>query len=404
VPKQRRSDGWFVEIYRTNGPAVQYRWSDGRRRLSRILGTVEEFPTEKSRWKEVFRLGLDERTSAPKTVSELVEHWLRKECSEDDVDPNDRRAFSTRDNYRSYLRKWVVPRWGDCLLSEVKAPAVEEWLSSLHFTQRISKARNQAGEKPVPILLQPGSKKKIRDVMHILYEHARRWEWWPADRINPIASVRQGGTRRATPVRLNVEQLARLIYEVLEHRERIMVLMDFATGVRRGELSGARWEDCDFDLKVFTPQRSIVKQRVGKLKTEASKKPIPLDDDLIAELMTWQAETPYNQPGDYIFASPIKHGKQPLWLSRIMQHHIKPTAHAAGIPIKGWHTLRHSYTTLLRQHNGDPKVVQDLLRHASQRMTQDVYDAAVSDEKQAANSKVVRLVTRSKGVAKGVAL
>ncbi len=56
------------------------------------------------------------------------------------------------------------------------------------------------------------------------------------------------------------------------------------------------------------------------MKTEASKKPIPLDDDLIAELRSWQLETPYNQPDDYVFASHVKAGKQPYWLSRIMQH------------------------------------------------------------------------------------
>ena len=58
-------------------------------------------------------------------------------------------------------------------------------------------------------------------------------------------------------------------------------------------------------------------------------------------------------------------GKQPYWMSRIMQHHIKPVAAKTGIEIKGWHTLRHSYTTLLRQNNNNPKVVQGLLRHAS---------------------------------------
>jgi len=65
-----------------------------------------------------------------------------------------------------------------------------------------------------------------------------------------------------------------------------------------------------------------------------------------------------------------------------------------GIAIKGWHTLRHSYTTLLRQNNDDPKVVQALLRHNSIKVTMDVYDEAMSDEKQVAHRKVLRLVTR----------
>jgi hypothetical protein len=35
-------------------------------------------------------------------------------------------------------------------------------------------------------------------------------------------------------------------------------------------------------------------------------------------------------------------GKQPYWMSRIMQHHIKSVGAKTGIEIKGWHTLCHS--------------------------------------------------------------
>ena len=49
------------------------------------------------------------------------------------------------------------------------------------------------------------------------------------------------------------------------------------------------------------------------------------------------------------------------------------------------------------------KVVQDLLPHASERMTKDVYDDAVSDEKRKANKGVVRMITRAKEAAKDVA-
>src|SRR5258708_26447085 len=85
-----------------------------------------------------------------------------------------------------------------------------------------------------------GSKKKIRDLMHLLYEHAIRYEW--AGR-NPITSVRQSGVRQATPIRLSVDQFSRLIYGELRQRERVMLLMDFLTGLRRGELRAVRWVD-----------------------------------------------------------------------------------------------------------------------------------------------------------------
>jgi integrase len=79
-------------------------------------------------------------------------------------------------------------------------------------------------------------------------------------------------------------------------------------------------------------------------------------------------------------------------MSRVKQHHIKSFAAELGLPLKGWHTLRHSYTTLLRRNGNDPKVIQDLLRHASYSITANVYDSAVSDEKREAHSGVMRLV------------
>ena len=85
-------------------------------------------------------------------------------------------------------------------------------------------------------------------------------------------------------------------------------------------------------------------------------------------------------------------------MSRIMRHHIKPVAAKTGIEIKGWHTLRPN-TTLLRQNNNNPKVVEGLLRHASYSITMNVCDEAVLEEKRNAHRGVIqqlnRTVTRS---------
>ena len=131
----------------------------------------------------------------------------------------------------------------------------------------------------------------------------------------------------------------RALLEALPARERLMVLLDFGTGLRRGELSGVKWQDIDFEEKVLTPMRSIVKQHVGDVKTEASKKQIPLDNDLVAELLAWRKESPYAGDSDYVFASVKMKGKQPYWMSKIKQLYIKPVAARLGVPLKG---LAHS--------------------------------------------------------------
>ena len=354
--------GFISKLKRSTGDVLAYRWHEDGRERKRILGPVGKFKSLAAAWIEVERLGLG-RKGGPETVEQLAQHWKEKESG--------RRALSTSETISGYLANWIVPAWGSRLLNEVKAVDVEDWLGKL--------------------TLAPGSKKKIRDIMHLLYEHAIRYEF--TDR-NPISKVRQGGKRLETPTRLDVNQLRRLL-EALPARERLMLLLDFGTGLRRGELSGVKWEDVDFKEKVLTPMRSIVKQHIGDVKTEASKKQIPLDEDLIAELLAWRKETPYAADRDYVFASAKMKGKQPYWMSKIMQLYMKPVAAQLGIPLKGWHTLRHTYTTLLRQNGNDPKVVQDLLRHASYSITANVYDSAVSAEKREAHSGVLRLLTRA---------
>jgi len=170
---------------------------------------ASRFKSDAAAQQEAERLGLGRPIEAgPRTLKGLVDHWLDTECAGTDHDPNERRVFSTRDNYRGYLRKWVKPRWSDQALDEVKAIAVETWLSTL--------------KKDDGTALTDRSKKKIRDLMHLLYEHAIRYEW---TNRNPITSVRKSGLRQATPIGLGVDQLSQLIHGELKQREQVMVLV-----------------------------------------------------------------------------------------------------------------------------------------------------------------------------------
>ena len=136
-------------------------------------------------------------------------------------------------------------------------------------------------------------------------------------------------------------------------------------------------------------------QNVGKVKTEASKKPIPIDPYVAEDLLAWYHTTKYMKPDDFVFATDAacagkRRGKQPLWLAKVMQYHIQPAAKRAGISKNiGWHTFRHSYTTLLQSNREDVKVVQELLRHGSAKITMDVYAQAVTQAKRTAQRRVV---------------
>jgi site-specific recombinase XerD len=69
---------------------------------------------------------------------------------------------------------------------------------------------------------------------------------------------------------------------------------------------------------------------------------------------------------------------------------IQPAAVRAGICKKvGWHTFRHTYSTLLVGNGENVKVVQELMRHAKAWTTLDLYTQARLVAKRQAQKRVV---------------
>ena len=80
-----------------------------------------------------------------------------------------------------------------------------------------------------------------------------------------------------------------------------------------------------------------------------------------------------------------------------MSYHIEPVVKRLGINKRvSWHTFRRTYATLLQGNGENVKVVQELLRHSSSRITMDVYAQAMTPAKRAAQQKVVEMVRREK--------
>jgi integrase len=280
---------------------------------------------------------------------------------------------------------------------------VEEWLEQLQPLKRVPRtASSEQGQAKNKKPLAPGTKAKIRNIMGVLFNHAMRWEFTDRNPIKGLtrgAGVRQSSKRVSVPDILDISEMQGILSELLP-RDRTLVLLSMVTGLRRGELTGLKWQDIDFENLQIDVQRSVVDQVVGRCKTEASQKPVPIDEYTMGDLLTWFRETPFREPEDWVFATNSrragkKRGKQPLWLSTVMRYHIDPVVRRLGIRKRvGWHTFRRTYATLLEANGEDVKVVQDLLRHGSSRVTLDIYAQAQMPAKRAAQQKVVSMVRK----------
>jgi integrase len=179
----------------------------------------------------------------------------------------------------------------------------------------------------------------------------------------------------------------------LNLRERTLVLLAASTGLRQSELFGVKWCDIDFAQHTMNVVRTIVYGVARPYKTESSQKPVPVHPTVLEALGKWRKLCRYNKSDDWVFASRRYRGRKPVWGQAILRKYIRPAAQRVGIQKRfGWHTFRHTYSTLLRSVGTASKVMQELLRHSSFRSTLDVYTQAISPAKHAAQAAVLALV------------
>jgi integrase len=388
MPSTRTSyqAGSIVRVHRAKGPDQWiYRWRESQpdgavRRRSKVIGDTERYPTkaEAKRLVENFRSEVNAESPVDKigsaTVAEAWIHFQANELRDPDVD----RSPTTVQGYLDYFRTHIIPQWGNVPLDEIKSVAVEKWLRGLNKIPKPSsvtalgdiKSASVKQEEPKP--LAPGTRAKVRNHFCALFSHCIRWELYA--KLNPIRSVRQSSVRQRDPDILTLDEVRAILANIEPLAIRMMVATAAASALRRSEFRGLKWEDLDLETCWFHCQRGLVGKSVTKMKTRASRKSVEMNPALAVALLSWRGSTLYPQDSDWVFASPYTSGNRPYWPESALKGHIRPAAIAAGITKRiGWHTFRHSLASLLGQQGEDVKAIQELLRHASPRLTAEVY-------------------------------
>jgi integrase len=354
---------------RKHSPAVWvFRWREytptGRIKRKEIIGTVDKYKTKASAIKacESLRSNINRETRVPRTFGELVAHYRETELAKN-------KTPYTIEVYEGYLKTWILSEWKEHRLSDIHAVAVESWLENLPLAH--------------------GTRAKLRNLMHVIYNHGIRCRFTGE---NPITFVRQSAKRGRVPDVLTVAELTKLLSE-LKEPWRTAIFVASTTGLRVSELLALKWQDFDFTSGQLNLCRGIVRQQIGGMKSEASRKPLPLDAGLADVLLSWRRICPFNQDADYVFGSLEKKGQQPYWPTAGMEDHVRPAAKRAGITKRiGWHTLRHTFGTLVKSQGADVATTQALMRHANVSITMDRYVQAVGEQKRQAQHSVVGLL------------
>jgi integrase len=378
LKRPRYQHGYFSRHERKKGPSVWvYRWRDidakGKPKMrALVIGTVKQYPTESAAWKaaSTLRLDINHHLSRPEGMPEnfdqLVQHYRMVEL--DLEKPSERKGHQTKQVYEICLRTHILPRWGEYRLREITAVAVERWLGGLDLAN--------------------ATKSKFKYVMSDVYQHGIRYGWLNSE-DNPILAVRQSAKRERITEPLEAWEFRKLLLE-LPYKMRVIGIVCATTGLRISEVLGLKWKDIDWKALQMEVTRSVVDGVVGNCKTETSRRPVPIDQFTAAKLAAWKQVTCYCHPDDWVFASEKANGRLPPWADTLLDRFLQPAAKRAGIgKWVGFHTFRHTYSTLLKANGEDVKVVQELMRHANIATTMNIYTRALTPAKRQAQSRVV---------------
>lgn len=174
---------------------------------------------------------------------------------------------------------------------------------------------------------------------HILY--------WAVDEqllaANPLARLKMARERRTRRQVLSVSEEALLLGTAKDHL-RAMIIIALDTGMRRGEITGQKWEDVDFSQKVLFVTRS---------KTpEGESREIPLSERLFEFLR--ERRKPEGLVIDFK-GHPV----------RIVKRSWKTALKNAGIRHIRFHDLRHTFNTRLMEAGVLQEIRMALMGHST---------------------------------------
>ena len=334
-------------------------WENGKRKC-KALG---RFPSKAKAWAAAkpYRDKMESPEPTGKaptlTVGELVQQYR--------IEKMPTRA-STRRGYEGFLRNYILPKWENAEITELQARPVELWLQSL--------------------ALAPKSKVHIRGLLHILWDYAMWRGELPTNR-NPmeLVKVRNASKRIGKPRTMTIEEFHRLS-AILTEPYRTMATVGVCLGLRWSEIVGLQWQDIDWLNGELTLQRAVVKQIEDEVKTVHSSKPLALDRRILDLLKQHKQNSVFTEPGDWVFASPVTHGKLPRSYTSFWEK-LGRACQDAGILHVSPHSFRHSYRAWLDELGTPITVQQRAMRHGDIRVTMN-YGDAVSDALREATSKV----------------
>jgi len=189
---------------------------------------------------------------------------------------------------------------------------------------------------------------------------------------NPAETVAMPKVTKPEIDYLEPDEIKRLI-EATEERHRPLIMFACLTGARQSEILGLSWDDLDLEGGKAYIRRVLSGGKFYPPKTEASRRVIDLPPILVEELKIHrlrQAVELEGNPHNLVFTTTTG---TPMDKRNVTQRILEPALRRAGLRKVGFHSLRHSYVSMLIHQGENIKTIQSLVGHSSAKVTWDIY-------------------------------
>lgn len=278
-----------------------------------------------------------------------------------------------------FCDKYVKPQFGGQKLQDLRGEDIQRYLNSISTDTELS------GGTIEKIYLVFNASLKQAVCNDILAKN-------PVDKVRPIR------TEKAQARVLTLEEQQRFVKAAKAvYRGEIFILM-LATGLRIGEVLALTWGDIDFKnntirvnktvSRSYNPQGKQSKhgQSIASPKTKSGNRKIPMLPQVKEMLEEYRKEPTVLIPhrgNTLVIDGLIFKGSTGALLDRsaVTKTTFHSIAKLAGLEDVTPHCLRHTFATRGLENGIPLKVMQELLGHASIKMTADIYTHVLPETK-----------------------
>ena len=348
-----RWEGRIVVGHKENGDSIfRYVYAPTQKELStKLRQNIDAYQ------------GVDLTEDSSMTLGEWLDRWLA-EYMAGTVRPG------TLQTYRRYADLYIKPTLGDRPLNQLTPAEIQKLYAHLKKRGRVRKHKKYGYQ------LSDSMVHCIHTLLHGAMGAAAQLRMIPR---NPVADVTAPKQKPPPKQILNDEQLDTFMAAIqADDIWRDFFYTELTTGLRLGEICGLRWKDFDAEHGVLNIQRTLHREKGGRLvagdtKTYAGTRKIVLPPSTVVLLR----ERKRKSFSPWIFHDPLR-PETPMNPDSAYRQ-LKKFLTEAGLPNIRFHDLRHTFSTHALSSGVDAKTLAGILGHTKASFTLDTYTHTTGD-------------------------